>query len=197
MKKETSHDEAFDYPNLNTMSARDFYKTYTGFMYSVALKKCSDHGLADMAVNDVMMTIYVKHGCHFNPQKGRFSNYLATMVRNACRTLMRKDSKYVNIEEEALVHLCDENHATAGLASCEANEIRQWVDEGIRRLRKEIRSQLMVDAFVMALINEERPMDIAKKLNVRPAYVSLAKNRCLPRLRAILMKIKRAEDGAF
>ena len=39
--------------------------------------------------------------------------------------------------------------------------------------------------------------DIAKKLNVRPAYVSLAKNRCLPRLRAILMKIKRTEDGAF
>ncbi len=194
MKKETRHDEAFDYPNLSTMSAHDFYKTYMDFMYSIALKKCSDHGMADMAINDVMLTIYVKHGCHFNPQQGRFSNYLATMVRNACKSLMRKNSKYVNIEEEALVRLCDENHASAGLMPCEAKEIRQWVDEGIRRLRKEIRSQLMVDAFVMALIDEERPMDIAKKLNVRPAYVSLAKNRCLPRLRAILMRIMACPD---
>ena len=63
------------------------------------------------------------------------------------------------------------------------------MEEGIRILRKEVRSQLMVDAFAMMLLDEERPMDIARKLNVRPDYVSLAKNRCLPRLRAIVREI--------
>lgn len=189
MKKETQFDDAFDFPELSRMSAKVFYSTYRNFMHSIARSEGLDHGQADMAIDDVLITIFMKHACYFDPKKSRFSNYLATMVRNACRSLRRRDHRYVNVEEEGLVRACEENGAVTGNCAYEPGEIRGYVEEGIRILRKEVRSQLMVDAFAMMLLDEERPMDIARKLNVRPDYVSLAKNRCLPRLRAIVREI--------
>ena len=189
MKKETQFDDAFDFPELSEMSANAFYKTYKYFMHSIARSEGLDHGQADMAIDDVLITIFMKHACYFDPKKSRFSNYLATMVRNACRSLRRRDHRYVNVEEEDLVRVCEENGAVTGNCAYEPGEIRGYVEEGIRILRKEVRSQLMVDAFVMQVIDGGRPKDIARKLNVRPDYVSLAKNRCLPRLRAIVSEI--------
>ena len=95
----------------------------------------------------------------------------------------------MNFEEEELTRLSEENGAVTPENAYDADELRKWIREGIRILRKETRSKLMVDAFVMMVIDEERPKDIAKKLNVRPDYISLAKNRCLPRLRAIIREI--------
>ena len=189
MQNETRRNDAFDYPELDKMGEREFYETYKNFMYSVAKDERLGQGDADMAINDVLITIFVKHACHFDAKKNRFSNYLATMVRNACRSLKRREQRYVNYEEEELTLVCEDNGAVTYDKATEAKEIRQWIDEGIRRLRKEVRSQLMVDAFVMTFINEERPKDIAKELNVSPDYVSLAKNRCLPRFRAIVREI--------
>ena len=189
MKKDTRHDDAFDYPELAKMSAEDFYRTYKNFMYSIAKHERLDYGKIDLAIDDVMITIFMKHACHFDPKKSRFSNYLATMVRNACRNVKRREHRYVNYEEEELTRLCEENGAVTSESAYDTDEQRKWIHEGIRLLRKEMRSKLMVDAFVMMVIGEERPKDIAKKLHVRPDYVSLAKNRCLPRLRAIIGKI--------
>jgi len=186
MNKETRYEQDFDYPELNKMGAEEFYRTYKAFMFSIAKNEGLDQGQAEMIINDVMITIYMKNACHFDPRKNRFSNYLATMVRNACRSLRRRERRYVAVEDEALVCLCEDNGAVTRDFSSDAEEIRKCINEGIRLLRKEVRSQLMVDAFVMTVLEEERPMDVAKKLNVRPDYVSLAKNRCLPRLRTIV-----------
>lgn len=189
MKKETQFDDVFDFPELSRMSANTFYKTYKYFMHSIARNEGLDRGQADMAIDDVLITIFMKHACYFDPRKGLFSNYLATMVRNACRSLRRRDHRYVNVEEEDLLWVCEENGAVTGNSAYEPGDIRRYVEEGIRILRKEVRSQLMVDVLVMQVIDGERPMDIARRLNVRPDYVSLAKNRCLPRLRAIVREI--------
>ena len=189
MDKETRYEQDFDYPELNKMGAEEFYRTYKAFMFSIARNEGLDHGQADLVINDIMITIFMKKACYFDPRKNRFSNYLATMVRNGCRSLRRRERRYIAVEDDDLVRLCEENGAVARDVSCDAGEIRACVEEGIRLLRKEVHSQLMVDAFVMSVLEEERPMDVAKKLNVRPDYVSLAKNRCLPRLRIIVSKL--------
>ena len=194
MTNETRHKEAFDYPELDKISAKDFYNTYRSFMFSIAHKEHLDYYQADMAIDDVMLTIYVKHACHFNPQKGRFSNYLATMVRNASRSLKRREHRYMYFEESDLVRMGEEKGAVANDKPQEAEDIRKCIDEGIQMLRKEVRSQLMVDAFVMTVIDQERPIDVARKLDVRPDYVSLAKNRYLPRFRAIIKAIMEKEN---
>jgi len=186
MSNKSHYDDAFDYPELSTMSDRDFYRTYKNFMHSIAKQEGLDDGQAALAVDDVLITIFMKHACHFNPRKNRFSNYLATMVRNACRSLKRKERRYVGTDEEALARLCEKRGSFVCRSAYAPGEIMGLVQEGINILRKEVRSQLMVDAFVMQLIDEERPKDIALMLNVRPDYVSLAKNHCLPRLRAIV-----------
>ena len=189
MKNERRHDDAFDYPELGRMSDREFYSTYRNFMYSIARAEGVDCGMADMAIDDVMITIFMKHACYFDPKKSRFSNYLATMVRNACRRLRRRERRYVTYEVEELVRICEDYRVVKHRSDCEADEIRKWIDEGIRILRREVRSQQMVDAFLMMVIEEKRPREVAKTLNVRPDYVSLAKTRCLPRFRAILREI--------
>ena len=189
MKKETNCNAAFEYPELDKMSDREFYETYRSFMYSIVKSEGLDHYQGDIAINDVLITIFMKHRCYFDPKKSRFSNYLATMVRNACRSLKRKERRYVNAEEDELVRLSESNGAVTSARNHASNEIRLWIDEAIKILRKEMRSQLIVDAFVMTVIEEERPLHVAQKLNVRPAYVSLAKNRCRPRFQTILRRI--------
>ncbi len=189
MNKETRNDFDFNNPNLDGMSTREFFDIYKKLMFSVAIKEGLDKGDADMAVDDVMLTIFVKKACNFDPKKSHFSTYLTTMVRNACRSLKRREHRYMYFEEEDMIQIFEENGALVQDKELEAKEIRKCIDEGIQILRQEVRSQLMVDAFVMMVIDEERPKDIAQKLNVRPDYVSLAKNRCLPKLRAILRRI--------
>ena len=191
MNKETRYEKAFDDPELDKMGADKFDRTYKAFMFSLAQAEGLDHGQAEMAIDDVMITIYMKNACYFDPRKSRFSNYLATMVRNACRSLRRRERRYVAVEDDTLARLCEDNGAVIQDFPCDAEEVRTCIDEGIRLLRKEVRSQLMVDAFVMTVLEEERPMDVAKKLNVRTDYVSLAKNRCLPRLRTIVSNLLR------
>ena len=189
MKKETRHDNAFDYPELDKISAQEFYDIYKNFMLSIAKAEGLDHGQADMVINDVLVIIYVKRRCHFDPTVSRFSNYLATIVRNACRSLKRREHRYVNCEEGDLARLSDNNRVVSIDNAEELADIRKMLEEGIRILRTEVRSQLMVDSFSMMLLKGERPKDIARMLNVRPDYVSLAMNHCKPRLRAILKRI--------
>jgi len=189
MAKKTFQNNAFDYPNLSKMSPDEFYSTYKNFMLAVARQEKIDHYQADLAIDDVMLKIFVKHNFHFDPKKSPFSNYLATAVRNACRSLKRRDRKYNCFEEDTLVNLCESQGAVTRDKELEAKEIRQWIDKGIGILRQKVRSQQMVDVLVMAVMEDERPLDVARKMNVRADYVSLVKNRCLPRLQAILESI--------
>ena len=141
-----------------------------------------------------MVTIFMKHKCYYDHNKGKFSNYLATMVRNACRSLKRKERWFVDYEEADMVRICEENGAVANFKKHELDEIREMIEEGIISLRKKKRSTLMLDAFTMMFIEDERPKYIAEKLNVRADYVSLAKNHCLPALRAILREIMNRDN---
>lgn len=192
-KTNQNNDFDIDYPNLSKMSPEEFYRTYHSFMLGEASKEKIDHHQIDLVVDDVMLKIFVTRKFHFDPKKSPFRPYLATVVRNACRSLKRRERRYYCLDEDELVALCEINGASARDKALEAREIRQWIDQGIEILRQEVRSKLMVDVFVMALIGNERPKDVARKMNVSPDYVSLAKNRCLPRLREIL---KRTADNA-
>ena len=178
----------FEFPQLNIITAEDFQKTYRPFMFAIAKSQGLDKLDADEAIENLMIKIFVDKKCGYDPKRGPFRNYLATMVRNECRSLCRKTKYFTYYEEQDLERLCDES----GM-SCQpqysSKEFAIMVEEGIRQLRKEVHSQLQVESFIMTVIHEERPMDVAKKLNVRPDYVSLAKNRCLPRFRTILRNI--------
>ena len=177
-----------EFPQLATISADDFYKTYLKYMFSVARSETINHYDADDVVSNVMCKIFVEKKCTYNPERGPFLPYLATMVRNEARSFYRKERRYQCFDEQNMERLCDDSGMTCQIKAC-SKEVAAWVEEGIHQLRKEVRSQLQVEAFIMMVIHEERPMDVAKKLNVRPDYVSLAKKRCLPRFRSILLKI--------
>ena len=178
-----------DFPQLATISAEDFYKTYLKYMVSVARSETTNHYDADDVISNVMYKIFIEKKCTYNPERGPFLPYLSTMVRNEARSLYRKERRYQCFDEQDMERLCDESDMTCQIKAC-SKEFAAWIEEGIHRLRSEFRSQLQVDAFLMMVIGEKRAMDVAKILNVRPDYVSLAKKRCLPRFRAILREIE-------
>ena len=178
----------FNFPQLATISADDFYKTYLKYMVSVARSETSNHYDADDVVSNVMYKIFVEKKCTYNPERGPFLPYLATMVRNEARSLYRKERRYQCFDEQDMERLCDESGMTCQIKAC-YKEFTAWIDEGIRRLRSEFRSQLQVDAYLMMVIGRKRAKDVAKILNVRPDYVSVAKIRLHPRFKAILRKI--------
>ncbi|MBQ7650419.1 MAG: sigma-70 family RNA polymerase sigma factor [Victivallales bacterium] len=191
--KEERQDSSFDYPELDKMSAAEFYDTFKNFMFSIGLKE-GDYYLAETAIDDVMATIFMKNKCHYDPKAGKFRNYLATMVRNACRSLKRKERRYVHYEESDMVLICEENGAVSRDTTHDMDDVRRWISEGIKKLRKKVRSQDMVDAFVKAYLDEERPKDVARALNVRADDISLAKHRYMSRLRAIIEEIMEEDD---
>ena len=90
MKKDTRHDDAFDYPELVKMSTEDFYRIYK----TSCIPLRSTRGLTTGSSTwHIIITRFIKHTCHFNPKKSRFSNYLATMVRNACRNVKHREPR--------------------------------------------------------------------------------------------------------
>lgn len=178
-----------DFPQLATISADDFYKTYLNYMVSVARSETSNHYDADDVVSNVMYKIFVEKKCTYNPERGPFLPYLATMVRNEARSLYRKERHYQCFDEQDMERLCDENDMTCQIKAC-SKEFAAWIEEGIRRLRSEFRSQLQVDAYLMMVLGGKHAKDVDKILNVRPNYASVAKNRLHPRFQAILREIE-------
>ena len=187
--------QSFDYPDLNNMGSEEFYKTYIGFMYYITHEEGLDRYMADLVIDDVMIIIFMKRRCYYNPKKGKFRNYLATMVRNASRSVKRRERRYISYHAEEMETICDarDNDLLTMASSFEDVDIHKLIAEGIKILRTQVRSQLMVDVFVMMVIDHERPVDIAKKMNVSADYVSLAKKRCLPRLGTILRELMKKE----
>ena len=178
----------FDYPNLNTMTADIFYKTYRSFMFAIAKSQGFCQLDANEVINEIMIKIFVDQKCGYKPERGPFRNYLAAMVRNECRSRRRKEKHFTYYEEKDMEKLCDDNEMFSPVSGY-SRETIEWIEEGIKQLRKEVRSQIQVDTFVMMVIGKMSPTEVAEKLNVRPDYVSLAKIRCLPHFKAILRKI--------
>ena len=177
-----------DFPQLHTMTSEDFYKTYRPFMFSIAKSQRLGNLDAEEIINNLLIKIFMDKKCGYDPERGPFRNYLATMVRNECRSFHRKEKRFNYLEEKDLERLCDENGMFTQMSGYSRGTV-EWIEEGVRRLRKEVRSQVQVNAFVMMIIGRMSPTEVAEELNVRPDYVSLAKIRCLPRFRSILLKI--------
>ena len=179
----------FDYPNLNTMTADVFYKTYRPFMFSIA----KSHGFcqldAEAIISNLMIKIFVDKKCGYNPKRGPFRYYLAAMTRNECRSFRLKEKRFNYLEEKDIEKLCDDNEMFTPMSGYSRGTI-EWIEEGVRRLRKEVRSQIQVDAFIMMVIGRMSPTEVSEELNVRPDYVSVAKIRLHPRFKAILREIE-------
>ena len=188
MTSKTSADETFDYPELDKMDISEFQQTYKYFILSTARQLGMDDYQANVVLNDVLIAIYVKKSCHYDARQGKFSHYLSRTVRNMWRSMLRERKRYVDFSEEDLARFCDRSAIAEDTIA--SSRILDWIREGIRILRTEVRAQQVVDVYLMTLIGKERPMDIEKRLHLRPGYASVAKNRCRPRLAAILNRIK-------
>ena len=187
MDKKTTFENG--HVQLDTITPDEFHRTYRNYMAAVAAGEGLDHQQVDEVIDNVMITIFVRKKCTYKADRGPFMPYLRVMVRNEARSLLRKERHYQCYEEKDMERLCDESGMCCQMKTG-VRELGDEIQEGLRRLRAEMRSPLQFDAFAMMVIGGGRPKEIAERLGVRPDYVSLAKLRCLPRFRAILREIE-------
>ncbi|MGO8751751.1 MAG: RNA polymerase sigma factor [Thermoguttaceae bacterium] len=77
----------------------EFFERYSRAIYALARSRgCSDH-TADEVVQEVMLTIFEQRELfQYDPSRGRFRDWLATVVRNEVATRRRRASERIRAE---------------------------------------------------------------------------------------------------
>lgn len=129
----------------------------------------------------------------YDPEKGRFRDYLKTIVsRQIYKLLKEKDrssNSFIPIGEELFPDY-----------SMEETWNKEWrnhfLKNSLRKL-KETFPQIAYRAFFLYAVKGESPQTVAHKLNCSTNFVYGAKNRAIKILRAIVQEKKRQAKTEF
>jgi len=194
MKKITFHDDANQSLDLNTIEAEDFLDAYKNFMYKVGW----DAGYDDFTIRTVIDDIALKFCCdrkhNYSPAKGKFTSYLAIVVRNMCSNEMRKNNRHVFQDEQMLDATCCENgNFSNGLAhSIRAAQCEEMLRKALEQMSEKVCSRRKMEAFTRLVIDEERPADVARNTRLDISEIYQIKAQMLPRFRTILRRLDEA-----
>ena len=81
------------------MAWEEFFQRYGGAMYALARSRgCSGHS-AEEVVQEVMLAVFAQRDAfQYDPDRGRFRDWLAAVVRNAVATRRRQPAERVRAE---------------------------------------------------------------------------------------------------
>jgi RNA polymerase sigma-70 factor (ECF subfamily) len=68
------------------------HKRYVNMVYSMAWRVLNDAGMAEEVTQDVFLKLWQK-GQHYDPQRGRFSNWLLSVTRFAAIDRLRREKR--------------------------------------------------------------------------------------------------------
>ena len=186
-------DTAFLYPDLNRITADDFYRQYQSLMFSAAYKCGYDYYTAEQAIDDVLIRIFCLHQCNYAPKRGTIISYLYGAIAKACYNQKRRDQRYQFCTEEEMAALCDQEESN--LCSFD-RQLRQaekskMMHTAMLLLGKEMASAKTQAVFELAVVEQERPREVARLLNVTPTFVYQVKQTWKRRFQELLDRIDR------
>ena len=159
----------------------------------VIFKACADAGLRRgdwETVENLVLEKYAQGKIECDPTREAVP-YVYTIAKN-CASDERRKQRLVEFEGNEMLEICDErNH----FAKFEKDDVRMIVEEAFRRLVSECRDKEKVQILLRYVVNGESRARIAEELGVESDYVSLVKNRWLPRLQALVRGIVKEEQG--
>lgn len=173
---------------------REFDRRYG----ELIVRYCRARGLQLMDAEDVRQLVLLSltramPRFEYDPALGRFRDYLRRTVRNAItRYAMRHKNDEIGLDSVTL-----ESVAMIGADELDAEWERQWTRlhcrEALRTLRTESNGE-HVDVFE-CLLNGESIPEIAAAFGITPESVRKIKQRVKERLKALILRQLREEDG--
>ena len=165
----------------------------TQYIYSA----CNRAGLRPSEWNYVKhtMTLRLADGTiKFNPNRGtKFSTYIFKIAYNFARDEVRRQHPelFQDMEYEDWELVADGGHDFDNWL--DAHDDKVVVTEALRRLVKEMRDHQKVELLVRYVLNGEKREKLADEYGVENDFVSLVKNRYLPRLQKIVKDVQRQD----
>lgn len=166
------------------LSWEEFFRVYWPLLYVLAKQRgCSDH-TAEEIVQDVMITVFEQRDFYqYDPSRGRFRDWLATVVRNKVAEYRRRPSRRVrahggDFETEVLERASDELPPDA---RCEAAFEDGLLLVLLEVVRRETNPQTYL-AFELSTLHGLRGTEVAEVTGLTPNAVYKARKSVLRRL---------------
>ena len=162
----------------------------------VVLQACKDAMLRRCdceAVENMVLEKYAQGKIEYNPtKKAKPTSYYYAIARN-CAIDMLRSRRFVELDDKAEAEIRDERDQ---FAMMESEDEKRIVEEALKRLAVECPDRQKVQILLRYAVNGEERAKLAEEFRVSDDFVSLVKNRWLPRLQKLVRKVIREDrDG--
>ena len=145
------------------------------------------------AVENMVLEKYAQGRIEYNPtRKAKPTSYYYAIAKNCAIDMLRKQ-RFVELDDKEEAEIRDEHDQ---FAMMEGEDEKGIVEEAFKRLAVECRDRQKVQILLRYAVNGEERANIAQEFCVSDDFVSLVKNRWLPRLQKLVREVIREDwDG--
>lgn len=145
------------------------------------------------AVENMVLEKYAQGRIEYNPaKKAKPTSYYYAIARN-CAIDMLRSQRFAELDDKAEAEIRDERDQ---FAMMESEDEKGIVEEAFKRLAVECPDRQKVQILLRYAVNGEERAKLAEEFCVSDDFVSLMKNRWLPRLQKLVREVIRKDmDG--
>ncbi|HCN28214.1 MAG TPA: hypothetical protein DIT64_05435 [Verrucomicrobiales bacterium] len=171
-----------------------FYQKYGGAITAFARRMgCDDHEAMDVLQETVMVVMRKLPNFDYDPERGRFRNWLLTIVSNKAREARRRAhvDRLVSLDAESsesgALHEKLPGVETAAPGELERNWRQALIESALRRMLEDPRTNNETIEVFRAVALEGRPVaEVALQHGIKENAIYQIKNRMMNRLQALL-----------
>jgi len=175
---------------------QEFVHLYAPVIYGFARKR----GLQDADAADLMQEVLrsvssAAPRLEYDPARGTFRGWLFTVTRNKVFNFLESRSHRVQGTGDSSTQRRLEQHANSGgdlSADWEADYQRTLAAQAMERVKGEFQAATW-QAFVLAAVEGELPVQVAARVGLSVGAVYVAKSRVIARLRQEIERLQRDE----
>jgi|SRR5678816_1488844 RNA polymerase sigma-70 factor (ECF subfamily) len=175
------------------------YEQYSAIILSFCLKQGLDEfGARDVLQETMILLMRKLPGFEYDPQKGRFRNWLLALVAGKVRDAHRRARRhqFVALDANSDVDRSLGHDAVAPAADCSKALEETWmqglVEEALRRIQRDPKTKAETfDVFHAYVIAGNSVPDVARQFRLQENAVYQIKNRLLKRLRDEILQLER------
>jgi RNA polymerase sigma factor (sigma-70 family) len=160
-----------------------YYTNLIGFSYRIT----KSHALAEDAVSELfkrLTRVISTRGVTFNSEE-LLSGWLHKSLRRCCYTLMKKESRYLDLDETSTSLIPDETNALEESSkNQEAKELLTLLNEEIQQLPPKQKRAILLRYFSGKIMSYD---DIAKKTKSNDNAVGFLLNKATNKLKSRLV----------
>jgi RNA polymerase sigma factor (sigma-70 family) len=182
--------------NLEDQRAwEEFVEIYTPLVYGYCRSRDLQEGDAADVAQESMRAVARSIGkFEYDPQRGKFRNWLLTVVQNKLRNFLAQQQQQPELARESTLNLRQErDSAPVNESIWEAEYYRTLFNWAANRIRGEFHESTW-RAFWQTTIDERDGKEVAESLGMSVGAVYVAKSRVIARLKEQILSVD-AEEG--